>query len=84
MKRAILFTIMMSFALLISACSNKTDEPAAESQPESTAESEEAAETMEYDFEQFSNVNITGIDISSLNGVERAVLYTQARYFPWA
>ena len=45
-----------------------------------TAESEETAETMEYDFERFSNVNITGIDISSLSEEELAVLYAQARY----
>ena len=45
-----------------------------------TAESEETAETMEYDFEQFSNVNITGIDILSLSEEELAVLYAQARY----
>ena len=31
-------------------------------------------------FEQFSNVNITGIDISSLHEDERAILYAQARY----
>ncbi len=114
MKKAILFTIMMCLALLISACSNKTDEPASGPQTESiteeetseattdsfeqnteekeqnmddsetvtitTAESEETAETMGYDFEQFSNVNITGIDISSLSGEELAVLYAQARY----
>lgn len=45
-----------------------------------TAESEETAETMEYDFEQFSNVNFTGIDILSLSEEELAVLYAQARY----
>lgn len=44
------------------------------------AESEETAETMGYDFEQFSNVNITGIDIHSLTKEELAVLYAQARY----
>lgn len=43
-------------------------------------ESEETAKSMEYDFEQFSNVNITGIDISSLNEEELVVLYAQARY----
>ncbi len=31
------------------------------------AESEETAETTNYDFKQFSNVDITGIDLSSLN-----------------
>ena len=93
MKKAILFTIMMCLVLLISACSTKTDEPASESQSESTSEagtseadaislekSEETTETMEYNFEQFSNVNITGINISSLSGEELAVLYAQARY----
>lgn len=44
------------------------------------SESEETTETMEYDFEQFSNVSITGIDLSSLNEDELAVLYAQARY----
>ena len=37
-------------------------------------------EVMEYDFKRFSNVNITGIDISSLSKEELAVLYAQARY----
>ena len=32
------------------------------------------------DFRQFSNVNISGIDVSSLNEEERAVLYAQAKY----
>lgn len=93
MKKAILFPITMCLVLLISACSTKTDEPASESQTQSvtvpvsseasttsTAESEEPTETMEYDFEQFSNVNITGIDLFSLNDEELAVLYAQARY----
>ena len=44
------------------------------------SESGETTETMEYDFEQFSNVSITGIDLSSLNEDELAVLYAQARY----
>ena len=35
---------------------------------------------MEYDFTQFSNVNIAGIDIFSLSREELAVLYAQARY----
>ena len=37
-------------------------------------------EVMEYDFTQFSNVNIAGIDIFSLSREELAVLYAQARY----
>jgi len=67
MKKAILFTTVLSLALLLGACGAKSDE-------------EETAETMEYDFKQFSNVSITGIDLSSLNEEELAVLYAQARY----
>ena len=33
-----------------------------------------------YDFTEFANVTITGIDISSLNETELAILYAQARY----
>ena len=93
MKKAILFTVIMSVTLLLNGCSTKSDESVSESQPESTAEAgsskastittaqnEETAETMKYDFKQFSNVNITGIDLSSLNEEEMAVLYAQARY----
>ena len=35
---------------------------------------------MEYDFEQFLNVKITGIDLTSLDEEESAILYAQARY----
>ena len=42
------------------------------------AESEE--QMQKYDFSKFTNVDITGINISSLNAEELAVLYAQARY----
>lgn len=46
-----------------------------------TIEIAESEETMQnYDFSKFTNVDITGIDISSLNAEELAVLYAQARY----
>ncbi len=35
---------------------------------------------MEYDFEQFSNVKITGVDLTSMGEEESAVLYSQAHY----
>jgi hypothetical protein len=35
---------------------------------------------MGYDFRQLSNVNITGIDLNSLDDEELAILYAQARY----
>ena len=93
MKKAILFTAILSLTLLLSACSTKSDESVSESQMQGTAgtetleataisaaESEETTEMIKYDFVQFSNVNITGIDISSLSEEELAVLYAQARY----
>jgi len=44
-------------------------------------ESEEGATlTMGYDFGEFPNVNITGIDLASLSDEEFAVLYAQAKY----
>jgi len=67
--------MILSLAFLLGACSAKSDDDAI-----STVESEETTETMEYDFKQFSNVDITGIDISSLSEEELAVLYAQARY----
>lgn len=44
-------------------------------------ESEEGAtSTMGYDFGEFPNVSITGIDLASLSDEELAVLYAQAKY----
>ena len=46
------------------------------------AESEEESEEigMKYDFTAFTNVEITGVDISSLSEVEQSVLYRAAQY----
>ncbi len=41
---------------------------------------EEYSGIMGYDFRQLSNVNITGIDLNSLDDEELAILYAQARY----
>lgn len=41
---------------------------------------EGATSTMGYDFGEFPNVNITGIDLASLSDEELAVLYAQAKY----
>ncbi len=42
---------------------------------------ETAGETiMKFDFSEFTNVKITGVDLSSLNDGELSVLYIQARY----
>ena len=47
----------------------------AEPEPE-----EGATSTMRYDFGEFPNVNITGIDLASLSDEELSVLYAQAKY----
>ena len=86
MKRVIIFNVIMSLALLLGACGARSDEPASESKSESITEAETSiteegdTETMGYDFRQFSNVTISGIDISSLHEEEQAILYAQARY----
>ncbi len=86
MKNALLLTALMVAALLLSAYSVKKSEadPAAPAQSiEETAVSETAEgdmEIMEYDFKQFKNVSITGIDLFSLKEEELAVLFAQARY----
>ena len=95
MIKAVLFTAITGLVLLLGACSAKTNGPAetaSVAQTQSTAgaevpetegartETEGNTEAMGYDFKQFSNVNITGIDISSLNEEELAILYAQARY----
>ena len=94
MKKAILFTAILGFVLLLGSCAVKADEPPLEYQTQSAAEAEsseasaaitgaegeERAGNMEYDFEPFSKVHISGTDISSLNEEELAVLYAQARY----
>ena len=50
---------------------------AGQAEPESE---EGATSTMGYDFGEFPNVNITGIDLASLSDEELAVLYAQAKY----
>ena len=85
MKNAILLTAVMVTALLLSACSTKKSAAGSAAPVQSTAETaaeikEGYSETMEYDFRQFSNVKISGIDLSSLDEEELAILYTQARY----
>ena len=86
MRNAILLTAVMVTALLLSACSihkSETGSAVSVQNLEETAatETEEGdPELMGYDFKQFKNVNITGIDLSSLGEEELAILYTQARY----
>lgn len=46
----------------------------------SLAAEEEGAEMLEYDFSVFTNVELTGIELSDLSEEQLAVLYQQARY----
>jgi len=68
MKPALL-AALLSAVLLLSSC--------AAAETERVTEEEEMSG---YDFTEFANVTITGIDVSSLNETELAILYAQARY----
>ena len=68
MKKAILFTITMCLALLIRACGTKTDGPASEFQPESTAE----AETSDTDEISSEKSEETISSIAAAHGVSSA------------
>ena len=46
----------------------------------SLAESDEGSKMTKYDFSDFTNIEITGADLSDLSDEERSVLYQQARY----
>jgi len=86
MKKAIPLTALLAAVLTLNACNIQNDKTVSESPAQSigataTAEDEGGySGTMEYDFKQFSNVNIAGVDLSSLNEEELTVLYAQARY----
>lgn len=55
-------------------------EPARTIMTESGSDSEKEADMATKDFSVFSNVEITGVDLSALNEEERSVLYQQAKY----
>ncbi len=86
MKKERLPGAILIVTLLLSACSIQKSEagsaaPIQSREKTAAAGTEEGdTETVRYDFKQFKNVNITGIDLSSLNKEELAVLYAQARY----
>ena len=86
MKPALLAAFLVT-ALLLSSCAaanltENADRPAeiAEAPTEETELVAEEEEMSGYDFTEFANVTITGIDVSSLNETELAILYAQARY----
>ena len=68
-----LLMLVLTGCLLVSACGSG---PAGK--PEGFEEG--ITSTMEYDFREYSNVNITGVDLASLSDGQLAVLYAQAKY----
>ena len=86
MKRIALFLTFIMLALLCSCGAEtlprtETDTIQATGQPSESTAPETAEETiMKYDFSVFTNVKITGAELSRLNDDELSVLYVQARY----
>ena len=78
MKRGFL-TLTVIGCLLTGACSSgQAGKPEAGPIAETTEEG--ATSTMGYDFGEFPNVNVTGIDLAFLSDEELSVLYVQAKY----
>ena len=73
MKKEKLLMLVLAGCLLVSACGSGPAE-----KPEGSEEG--ITSTMEYDFREYSNVNITGVDLASLSDEQLAVLYAQAKY----
>ncbi len=85
MKKVFVLAFIMITVFSLNACSPQKKEAESEPPVRSTADTaaeikEGYSETMEYDFKQFSNVTITGIDLGSQDDEELAILYAQARY----
>ena len=86
MKKAVPAAVAMIVGFLLSACGIEKNRPVSERSAGNAVNSPSAVtlegntEPMETDFESFSNVNITGIDLSSLSQEELAVLFAHARY----
>ena len=85
MKPALIAALLVA-VLLLSSCAaaeltENADSPAEIAEAETETERVTEEEEMNgYDFTEFANVTITGIEVSSLNETELAILYAQARY----
>ncbi|MBE6110226.1 MAG: nuclear transport factor 2 family protein [Erysipelotrichaceae bacterium] len=84
MKKLILLSAVLTALMTLTGCGTDVSAPQAQTQNQAETEVTETeevnSEAMSYDFKQFKNVSITGIELSSLNEEELAVLYAQARY----
>ncbi len=86
MKKIALFLTIIMIVLLCSCCAETPPQTEGntiqeiEQSPENTAHETEEETIMKFDFSVFTNVKITGAEISRLNDDELSVLYVQARY----
>ena len=79
MMKEKLLMLVLAGCLLTGACSSgQAGKPEAGPIAETTEEG--ATSTMGYDFGEFPNVNVTGIDLAFLSDEELSVLYVQAKY----
>lgn len=82
--KPVLFAVFFMIVLMLSSCAvaEKADAPTeiVNVSVEESENVEEADKMSSYEFTEFPNVTITGINISSLNESELAILYAQAKY----
>ncbi len=80
MKKRIRFLILVSVFVALCSCA-KPPEPAAETFITNTVTQTEGKEEMKKDeFSELKNIEITGVDIASLDEEEKSVLLAQAKY----
>ena len=78
MKRTLLILIA---ALTLTGCgAHEEQEVITPEEAYTQSLSEEEPDMQGYNFEEFNNVEITGVDVSGLDDDELSVLHTQARY----
>ena len=74
-KYVFIMAITLFLSIFGTACGTKSDDDSS-----NRSEMKQGENMEKYDFSKFKNVEITGIDISSLSEEELSVLYQQARY----
>ncbi len=77
MNRIILILLI---TLMLTGCSIGTTQNKIVDESSAIAEMEEEVNMSDHSFEDYNNVEITGIDVSALNEDELSVLLQQARY----
>lgn len=76
MKKILLLLLLCLIVANLAACGGAS----LEQQKEVTITVEEGDERMEYDFSDFPNVELIGVDTGTLGQDELSILYQQARY----